>query len=134
MKTVPIEEYEALEKRHQAVCNDLANRLATQQRMTEICNENLADAMIARDEAWDQRNAAFEEVRISKLERPDGVMSYVAALRLQLDGTASMLAEVYDYVGTQRLGAYMATRVRAHLDALPKLSAPAVTLLKRDLP
>ena len=131
--TVPIAEYEALAQRHAAVADDLAQKLATQQRLKEIATENLADALIARDAAWDQRDAALEEVRISKLHRPDGVLSYVAALRLQLDGTASMLAEVYDYVGTKALGEEMAPRVRAHLDALPKLSHSECTLLKKDL-
>jgi hypothetical protein len=120
MKTVPIEEYEALAQRHQAVCNDLATRLVTQQRLTEIATENLADALIARDEAVRIADLAgtryIEAVAKAETNHRREVAAHKAGVEAERKANA-LLAETYDYIGTKRLGS-MAPRIRVHLNSL----------------
>jgi len=106
MKTVTIEEYEMMDRHHQAVANDLATRLVTQQRLTEIATENLADALIARDEA----------VAKAETKHRREVAAHKAGVVAERKSNA-LLAETYDYIGTKRLGS-MAPRIRVHLDSL----------------
>ena len=49
-----------------------------------------------------------------------GPVAWMCHIRRQRDVANMLLAEVYDYIGTKALGDEMATRIRSHLDSMPK--------------